>query len=292
MLIRYGCELTLVVDRSMPTFCLVDVHPDRRADIVEECPVAAAPALHLKVGYDAFGNIVRKCILPPGETTLTLSGTICDSGWPDARAADAKASPVVDLPSEVAPYLNGSRYCETDKLGSIAWNLFGHLPADPAMVQSICDFTHNRLRFDYLQARSTRTALEAYEERVGVCRDFTHLAIALCRCMNIPARYVNGYLGDIGVPRDPAPMDFNAWFEVFLGGVWYTFDARHNQRRIGRIPIARGRDACDVPMVQTFGPHMLNNFRVVTEEVRSRSNANGSHSVEDDRNCVGACPAS
>jgi transglutaminase-like putative cysteine protease len=166
---------------------------------------------------------------------------------------DAKALPVVDLPSEDAPYLNGSRYCETDKLGSIAWNLFGHLPADPAMVQSICDFTHNRLRFDYLQARSTRTALEAYEERVGVCRDFTHLAIALCRCMNIPARYVNGYLGDIGVPRDPAPMDFNAWFEVFLGGVWYTFDARHNQRRIGRVPVARGRGACDVPMVQTFG---------------------------------------
>ena len=136
-----------------------------------------------------------------------------------------------------------------------------------AMVEAICDFVNGHLRFDYQQARSTRTAMEAYYERVGVCRDFAHLAITLCRCMNIPARYVNGYLGDIGVPADPAPMDFNAWFEVHLGGSWYTFDARHNQRRIGRLPIARGRDASDVPMLQTFGPHILTKFQVVTEEV-------------------------
>ena len=135
------------------------------------------------------------------------------------------------------------------------------------MVDAICTFTHDRLKFDYKQARSTRTALEAYEERVGVCRDFTHLAITLCRCMNIPARYVNGYLGDIGVPPDPIPMDFSAWFEVYLGGAWYSFDARHNRRRIGRLPIARGRDACDVPMIHSFGPHILNTFRVVTEEI-------------------------
>ena len=135
------------------------------------------------------------------------------------------------------------------------------------MVQAICDFTHKQLAFDYEQARTTRTAFEAYVERVGVCRDFTHLAIALCRCMNIPARYVNGYLGDIGVPTDPAPMDFNAWFEAYLGGTWFTFDARHNRSRIGRLPISRGRDACDVPMVQTFGQHVLKAFRVVTEQV-------------------------
>jgi transglutaminase-like putative cysteine protease len=136
------------------------------------------------------------------------------------------------------------------------------------MVQAICDFTHERLMFDYQRARSTRTALQAYQERTGVCRDFTHLAITLCRAMNIPARYVNGYLGDIGVPPDPAPMDFNAWFEVYLGGKWYTFDARHNRRRIGRIVIARGRDACDVPMLHTFGPHILKSFRVITEEIK------------------------
>jgi len=136
------------------------------------------------------------------------------------------------------------------------------------MVQAICDFTHERLVFDYQRARSTRTALQAYQERTGVCRDFTHLAIALCRALNIPARYVNGYLGDIGVPPDPAPMDFNAWFEVYLGGQWFTYDARHNQRRIGRVVISRGRDACDVPMLHTFGPHILKTFRVVTEEIK------------------------
>jgi transglutaminase-like putative cysteine protease len=152
-------------------------------------------------------------------------------------------------------------------MAEVAWKVFGQLPRDAGLVQSVCDFVHERIRFDYKLARSTRTALEAYEERVGVCRDFTHLAITLCRCLNIPARYVNGYLGDIGVPPDPAPMDFNAWFEVYLGDAWFTYDARHNQRRIGRLPIARGRDACDVPMLQTFGPHLLKTFKIVTEEV-------------------------
>jgi transglutaminase-like putative cysteine protease len=156
------------------------------------------------------------------------------------------------MPPELATYLNGSRYCETDKLGAVAWNRLGHLPRDARLVQAVCDFVHERIHFDYQLARNTRTAVEAYEERVGVCRDFAHLAITLCRCLNIPARYVNGYLGDIGVPCNPAPMDFNAWFEVYLGGKWFTFDARHNQRRIGRLPVARGRDACDVPMVQAL----------------------------------------
>ena len=164
-------------------------------------------------------------------------------------------------------YLSGSRYCETDQLADLAWTTFGTLPRTKRMVEAICDYVHDRLAFDYKRACPTRTALQAYEERTGVCRDFTHLAMTLCRCMNIPARYVNGYLGDIGVPPDPAPMDFNAWFEAYLGGRWYVFDARHNSRRIGRIPIARGRDACDVPMIQTFGPHVLETFRVVTELV-------------------------
>ena len=178
-----------------------------------------------------------------------------------------RALPVQELPAVITTYLQGSRYCETDKLSVIAWNMFGHLTPGIAMVQAICDFTHDRMTFDYNQARSTRTALEAYEERVAVCRDFTHLAITLCRCMNIPAPYVNGYLGDIGVPADPTPMDFNAWFAVYLDGKWVTFDARHNQRRIGRIPIACGRDACDVPMIQTFGKHVLSVFRVETSEI-------------------------
>ena len=267
MLIRYGCELSAVVESPTPVFCLVDVHPDRRRDIVREQPLHSSPSIPLTVTRDAFGNLTQRCVLLPGETTLCLDGVIADAGLPDTRNAGARALPVTELEGEVAVYLNGSRYCETDKMSSPAWSNFGHLAPDTHMVQAICDFAHERLTFDYTQARSTRTAVEAYEEKVGVCRDFTHLAVTLCRCMNIPARYVNGYLGDIGVPPNPSPMDFNAWFEVYLEGGWFAFDARHNRRRIGRIPIARGRDACDVPMIQTFGPHVLNTFRVVTEEL-------------------------
>jgi transglutaminase-like putative cysteine protease len=267
MIIKYGCELSIVVDRPTPTCCLVDIHADRRGDIVSETCLAARPSVPLSDESDLFGNRLRRFVAEAGESTLCLSGVIRDSGMPDARDHAAPVRSVSDLPSEVLTYLNGSRYCETDKMGEVAWKVFGHLPRDAGLVQSVCDFVHERIRFDYKLARSTRTAVEAYEERVGVCRDFTHLAITLCRCLNIPARYVNGYLGDIGVPPDPSPMDFNAWFEVYLGDGWYTYDARHNQRRIGRLPIARGRDACDVPMLQTFGPHVLKTFKIVTEEV-------------------------
>jgi transglutaminase-like putative cysteine protease len=269
MLIRYGCEMSVVVDRPTPTFCLVGVHPERRGDIVAENELRATPSLPLDMTSDAFGNNLLRCVLPAGETSFMLEGVIADSGLPDERDQYARALPVTELPGGIATYLNGSRYCETDKLGPLAWSTFGHLEPETQMVQAVCDFTHERIAFDYKQARATRTAAEAHEERVGVCRDFTHLAVALCRCMNIPARYVNGYLGDIGVPPDAAPMDFNAWFEVYLGGRWFAFDARHNMPRIGRIPIARGRDACDVPMIQTFGSHLLKTFRIVSEEVPS-----------------------
>lgn len=171
------------------------------------------------------------------------------------------------MPVDALPYLSASRYCETDALSATAWNLFGHLPDGAPRVRSVVDYVHNHLTFGYGFARSTRTALEALNERVGVCRDFAHLTIALCRCLNIPARYVNGYLGDIGVPHDPAPMDFSAWVEVFLDGRWYTVDARHNRPRIGRITIARGLDAMEVPMIHSFGSHWLKEFSVITEEI-------------------------
>ena len=266
MLIKYGCELSITTDGPTPIFCLVDIHPDRQADIVSQTGLRTSPSIEVAEELDTFGNRLRRFVAPSGETVLSLSGIIRDSGEPDARDFDAPVLPVADLPVETITFLNGSRYSETDKLGGMAWSLFGHLPRDSGLVQAVCDFVHDHIRFDYKLARATRTALEAHEERVGVCRDFTHLAITLCRCLNIPARYVNGYLGDIGVPADPAPMDFNAWFEVYLGGKWWTFDARHNQRRIGRLPIARGRDACDVPMVHTFGPHVLKTLFVTTEE--------------------------
>jgi transglutaminase-like putative cysteine protease len=175
---------------------------------------------------------------------------------------------VPELPEETLVFLLGSRYCETDRLSEFAWKQFGHLPRGWHLVQAICDFVHNHITFGYQHARSTRTALEAYHERVGVCRDFAHLAVTLCRCMNIPARYCTGYLGDIGIPPVDAPMDFAAWFEVYLGGRWYTFDPRNNTPRIGRVLIARGRDACDVALSSSFGPNTLSSFKVWTDEVR------------------------
>ena len=182
-------------------------------------------------------------------------------------APDAPQVPVQDLPDDALVYLMGSRYCDTDLMSDTAWALFGNTPLGWQRVQAIVDYAHSRIRFDYQQARSTRTASEGHREQVGVCRDFAHLAITLCRCMNIPARYCTGYLGDIGVPRDPAPMDFSAWFEVYLGDRWYTFDARHNRRRIGRIVMARGRDATDVAISTAFGPAYLGRFDVITEEL-------------------------
>ena len=191
------------------------------------------------------------------------------------HAPDAPQHDVRELPLETLSFVLPSRYCEVDsELLDFAWQTFGATSAGWARVQAICDFVHGHLRFDYLKARANRTALDGFRERVGVCRDFTHLAITLCRCMNIPARYATGYLGDIGVPSDPNPMDFSAWFEAYLGGQWHTFDARHNHRRIGRVLIGRGRDAGDVPIAMVFGQHLLEKFGVITEEIDPGSTAN------------------
>jgi transglutaminase-like putative cysteine protease len=190
-----------------------------------------------------------------------------DSGLPDEVAAQAVQHPVQELPSEVLVYLLGSRYCETDRISDQAWSLFGQVPKGWPLVQAIVDYAHSRIAFGYQHARPTKTAFEAHQEQKGVCRDFAHLAVTLCRCMNIPARYATGYLGDIGVPPVDDPMDFSAWFEVYLGGRWYTMDARHNVPRIGRVVMARGRDATDVAIVTSFGDCTLTGFKVVTEEV-------------------------
>ncbi len=195
-----------------------------------------------------------------------------DGGLPDPVAPDARQHPVNDLPDECLQFLLGSRYCEVDSdLNSFAWSQFGGVPSGWSRVQTVCDFVHGHLRFDYMQARATRSAREALHERVGVCRDFTHLAVALCRCLNIPARYYTGYLGDIGIPPVPYPMDFSAWMEVYLGDRWHVFDPRHNARRIGRVLMARGRDAADVALTTTFGYNHLASFKVWTDEVPAHS---------------------
>jgi transglutaminase-like putative cysteine protease len=268
MQIEYGYDITVAVQQLTPFHALLDVHPDRRHDIVTESPFGLLPPAVVGLARDAFGNQLHRFIVRPGEATLSQRGVINDSGEPDRIAPDAHALAVEELPAEALQYLQGSRYCETDKLSPLAWRLFGGVKGGYARAQAICEFVHSRIAFNYAHARSTRTAFEAFEERRGVCRDYAHLAITFCRCLNIPARYVNGYLGDIGVPADPAPMDFSAWFEVYLEGGWYTLDSRHNQRRIGRIVIARGRDAMDVPMLHSFGVHQLKRFHVVAREVK------------------------
>jgi transglutaminase-like putative cysteine protease len=258
--------MTFVCPKPTPMICQLDVHPSLVVAIRREDPFTGNPAVTSKLYSDLFGNRCRRFVAPTGRFTITTGGVIEDTGLPDPIAPDAAEIAVADLPDETLLYLVGSRYCETDRLSQIAWDLFGALPPGWSRVQAICDYVHNHITFGYRHARSTRTALEAWQERIGVCRDFAHLAIAFCRCLNIPARYVNGYLGDIGVPPDPDPMDFSAWMEVWLGGRWHTFDPRNNRPRIGRILIARGRDAADIPLVNSFGPHVLESFRVWTEE--------------------------
>ena len=266
MLIRYGYEIAVTCAQPTPLICMMSVQADRLQDLVGPEAATTTPFVPLSTYHDGYGNLCRRLVAPLGDLVLWGDATIRDSGQHDPVVPDAAQSPIEALPNEVLLFLLGSRYCETDCLSQTAWTLFGHLSPGWSRVQAICDFVHGHIRFDYQQASPTRSAFDVYNERVGVCRDFAHLAVALCRCMNIPARYVNGHLGDIGVPVVD-PMDFSAWIEVYLGGAWHTFDPRNNKPRIGRIVVARGRDAADVPMIMSFGPHLLKSFRVWTYEV-------------------------
>ena len=270
--IRVGYRIEIGTIQATPGILLLDPHPGRQPDFVTGPNARAASVVDgsdvpMEEYTDGFGNLCRRLVIPAGGVILTNDMVVRDSGMPDQFDQAAVEIWPPDLPTGVIGYMLPSRYCEVDELSATAWNLFGSFAPGWNRVQQICNFVNAQIRFDYQGARSTRTAAQAMNERVGVCRDFTHLAIALCRAMNIPARYCNGFLGDIGVPPDPAPMDYNAWFEAYLGGRWWTFDARHNVPRIGRILVARGRDAADTPMVHTFGPHTLNRFEVITEEV-------------------------
>lgn len=267
MLIRYGYHLEFECPQAVTMLCLLDAHPDMRPRVRWQSPFRASPQLPSDVYIDSFGNAVRRLVAPAGPLTLSRDAIYESDSAPDPVVPDAPQVPIEDLPSAYLVYLLGSRYCETDRLSQIAWDLFGTTAPGWARVQAICDFVHQHLSFSYAYARADRTAFDAFQERQGVCRDFAHLAVAFCRCMNIPARYANGFLGDIGVPRDPSPMDYNAWIEVYLGHKWYIFDPRHNMPRVGRITVARGRDATDIPLTTTFGQHVLKLFKVWTDEV-------------------------
>ena len=267
MLIRVGFELVYEFAQKTPLVLMLNVHPSRARDLVQPDHLRVSPILPVARYLDGFGNICSRLVAPPGEVAIRTDAIVADRGLPDAVEPAARQHEVGELPNDALVFLLGSRYCETERLMNVAWSNFGGTPSGWPRVQAICDFVNSHLRFGYPHARATRTAVEAFVERRGVCRDFAHLAVTLCRCMNIPARYCTGYLGDIAVEPEPEPMDFSAWFEVYLGGRWYAFDARHNAPRIGRIVMARGRDAADVALSTTFGRNTIKRFNVVTDEI-------------------------
>jgi transglutaminase-like putative cysteine protease len=268
MLIRAGYEISFACEVPIHMLALLSIHPSRNKDLATPHRVLTTPEIPVYDYPDVFGNVRSRLTLPPGDTTLSCDFTIHDTGQPDPAVPDAEQTPIDSLPDDVLMFLLGSRYCETDLLSDTAWAMFGGAMSGWARVQAIVDFVHDHITFSYNDARPTRTAWDAYQEQVGVCRDFAHLAITLCRCMNIPARYCTGYLGDIGVPPSDAPMDFSAWMEVYLGGEWYVFDARYNVPRVGRIVMARGLDATYTPLTTSFGNAVLTNFVVHTEQVK------------------------
>lgn len=267
MKIRVGYELIYDCPQPTPMILSLNVHFSRASDLIIPDHLITDPSVPVTAYRDRFGNWCTRIVAPKGQIRLTADALINDTGEPDPVVPGARQVPVQELPDETLEFLLGSRYCETDRLSDIAWGLFDKAPTGWGRVQAICDYVSRNVSFGYQHARATKTAWDVFHEQTGVCRDYAHLAIAFCRCMNIPARYCTGYLGDIGMPPPYEPMDFAGWFEAYLDGKWYTFDPRNNTPRIGRVLIARGCDAADVAISNTFGPNTLKSFRVWTDQV-------------------------
>jgi transglutaminase-like putative cysteine protease len=265
--IRAGYEISYEFPQPTPMIVVLNIHYSRASDLIRPDHMIVTPSVPVTAYRDGFGNWCARLVAPPGPLTLTADAIVRDSGLREQPLPNTWQHEVANLPEETLVFLLGSRYCETDRLTEFAWSQFSSAPLGWNRVQTICDFVHNHITFGYEHASSMKTALDAFNERRGVCRDFAHLAITLCRCMNIPARYCTGYLGDIGEPPNAAPMDFAGWFEAYLGGAWHTFDARNNTPRIGRILLARGRDAADVAISTAFGVNKLTGFRVWTDQI-------------------------
>jgi transglutaminase-like putative cysteine protease len=267
MLIRAGYEIRFETTQPTPMLAQLSIHSSRNKDLRTPARIEVTPDVAMYDYVDGFGNTCTRFTVPAGGATLSTSFVVEDEGILDLRAPDGPQLPIEQLPDEVLVYLLGSRYCETDRLMQVAWSQFGHLVSARGKVEAIIEFVHNHIQFGYQYARPDKTAWNGYQERNGVCRDYAHLAIALCRCMNIPARYCTGYLGDIGIPPDGAAMDFAAWFDAYIGGDWYAYDARNLVPRMGRILMARGRDATDTALTTAFGPAILTGFTVHADEV-------------------------
>ena len=260
--LQVGCEFRYTFPQATPALLMLNVHYSRASDLIAPDYVTVMPSVPMKAYRDSFGNWCIRLTAPSGKVTFATSARLTDSGLPDPIVQAARQIPVEDLPDDAILFLLPSRFCDSDKLLDLAWTLFGTTTPGWPRVQAICDYVHTRITFSYANARPTRNASEAYQESIGVCRDYAHLAVAFCRALNIPARYCTGYLGDAGLPPPYAPGDFAAWFEAYLGGQWYTFDPRNNTPRIGRVLVARRRDAADVAMITTFGPNTLESFKV------------------------------
>ncbi len=267
MQLKIGFELTYYFPQPTPMILLVNVHASRVSDLVIPDRLVVDPAVPITGYHDGFGNWCHRVFAPEGRVRLSTNAVIRDSGLPDEIVPTARQDFVEDLPDDTLVFLLGSRYCETDLLSQTAWNLFGGTPRGYQRVQAICDFVHNHIAFDYQTASATRTAADAFNGRIGVCRDYAHLAVAFCRCMNIPARYCTGYLSDVGTPPPYAVGDFAAWFEAWIGGRWHMFDPRNNVPRMGRVLMARGRDAADVAIATTFGSNYMEDFKVWCDEM-------------------------
>jgi transglutaminase-like putative cysteine protease len=267
MFLRIGYEMLFEIPAPTPMVLMLYVHPDRAGDLREPDRIRVEPDIPFEDFVDCFGNRCARLLAPVGILKLRSDNLIQDSGLPDSIDPSASQIPVQQLPPDTLQFLMASRYCEVDRFSDIAWSLFGKTPTGWPRVQAVCDWVHSNIKFGYQFARPTKTAWDVCSERTGVCRDYMHLAITLCRCLGIPARYATGYLSDVGQPPNPEPMDFSAFFEVYLGGKWWTFDARHNVHRAGRILMARGRDAVDVALTTSFGATRLAQFKVWTDEV-------------------------
>lgn len=267
MYIRIGYDISYRFPAPTEMIMMLHTHPSLSASLYTPERLFSDPPLQIEDFVDLYGNRCARTSCAGGVLRLRNDAIVWDSGLPDIQAPQARQLSLRELPADTLHYLLGSRYCDLEQLSDIAWTLFGDGPTGWGRVQAICDWVHGHVAFGYQFARVDRTAYQTYLESRGVCRDFTHLAIALCRCMGIPARYATGYLGDIQVPPDPNPMDFSAWFEAYLGGQWYAFDARNNRPRVGRILMARGRDAADTALTTTFGRHVLENFTIWTYEI-------------------------
>jgi len=267
VLIRLGYDIQFDMPSAAAMIAMLRVHPSRANRLRGPDWVQTDPQVSINEYTDSFGNLCSRFVAPAGPLRLFSSASIEDSGELDAVNPQAGQAPVQNLPPEVLRFLLASRYCEVDRFSDTAQFLFGNTQPGWQRVQAVCSWVHQNVTFGYHLARPTKTALDVHTERGGVCRDFQHLAITFCRCLGIPARYATGYLGDIGVPPDNAPMDFAAWFEAYLGDRWWTFDARHNARRIGRVLLATGRDAADVAITTSFGAALMKSFTVITEEV-------------------------